>query len=143
MITIRRIEIDSDEIDAVRALDHATLPECGPADNTEWWGAFDSELPGDYGPELVAYAGARILNSGAWFLSRAGVREAWRGQGLQARLIRVRLKRGRALGCPRAVTYTVPDNAPSMRNLIRCGLQPYTPEVAWAGADVVYWRRYL
>lgn len=133
MIKVRRVEIDSDEIDVVKALDHATLPECGPADNTEWWGAFEGE-------ELVAYAGARLLPSGAWFLSRAGVREEWRGQRLQLRLIRARVARGRKHACPRIVTYTVPDNAPSMRNLIRAGFLPYDPEVKWAGPDMVYWR---
>lgn len=132
-IVIRRIEIDSDEIDAVKALDHATLPECGPADNTEWWGAFEGE-------ELVAYAGARVLPSGAWFLSRAGVREAWRGHRLQLRLIRARVRRGRQLACSRIVTYTMPNNAPSMRNLIRGGFMPYEPEVAWSGSGVVYWK---
>jgi RimJ/RimL family protein N-acetyltransferase len=134
---IRVARAVEDELDEIQALDRATLPEAPPNEDTEWWGAWD-------GHELVGYAGARILPAtGAYFLSRAGVVETYRGRGLQKRLIRARVSRARQLLTPRAVTYTVPDNAPSANSLIACGFRVYAPASAFAGAGVVYWRRKL
>jgi len=126
-----------DEIEEVSALDRTLLPEAPRAsDNTEWWGAWD-------GIDLVAYAAARLLNNGVYFLSRAGVVESHRGHGLQKRLIRCRVARARKLCAPRAATYTAPHNAASMNSLISCGFRVYEPDGAYVGDDVVYWRRVL
>ncbi len=133
MISIRRVPLDSDLLPEILELDRETLPESKPSPDTDWWGAYD-------GHDLVAYAGGRALPSGAYFLSRAGVLESHRGQRLQLKLIRARVRLARAQGFGRIVTYTVPHNAPSMNSLIRAGFRTYDPEVYWAGESVVYWR---
>jgi GNAT superfamily N-acetyltransferase len=125
-----------DELEEILALDRATLPESVPSADTDWWGAWD-------GPELVGYAGARLLGNGVYFLSRAGVVESHRGHGLQKRLIRCRVRRARALLAPRAVTYTATHNAPSSNSLIACGFRVYEPEETYAGDDVIYWRKVI
>ncbi len=139
MISIRRVPLDSDLLPDILQLDRETLPEAKPALNTDWWGAYWGHFD-----DLVAYAGGRALPSGAYFLSRAGVLESHRGQRLQLKLIRARVRFARAQGFPRIVTYTVPHNAPhnapSMNSLIHAGFRTYDPDVYWAGESVVYWR---
>lgn len=133
-VVIRRAR--EDELDEILARDRVTLPEAPPAPDSEWWGAW-------LGDELVGYAGARMLETGAYFLSRAGVAKPYRGNGIQKRLIHCRVRRARQLFAPRAVTYTVTFNAPSANSLIACGFRVVDPPVKWAGAHVIYWRRRL
>jgi GNAT superfamily N-acetyltransferase len=129
---------DEDTIEELRALNAVLLPESPPYEDTEWWGAWA-------GAELVGYAGARapLEWPGVYFLSRAGVAEQARGQGLQRRLVRARVARARRLRCHSCVTYTSPDNAASMRTLIACGFKPYCPEPPYVGDAYVYWRKAL
>lgn len=129
---------DADTIEELRALNRALLPESTPLEDTDWWAVWA-------GLEIVGYAGARAPAEwpGVYFLSRAGVLEEARGKGLQRRLVRARVARARRLGCHSCITYTSPDNAPSMRTLIACGFKPYVPEPAYVGASYVYWRKAL
>lgn len=132
-VRIREIDTDHPEWDELRALDTRLLPEAPPSPDTLWWAAFN-------GGDVVAYAGGRVLVDGSFFLSRAGVIDHWRGHGLQKRLIRVRVAKARKMGCHRAVTYTMPHNAPSINSLIRCGFRCYAPEPEWAGPGAVFWQ---
>lgn len=88
---------------------------------------------------IVGYAlGRPVPNEKQFYLARAGVALAHRGQGLQRRLIRARqvYARRRGLGC---ITYTVRWNPKSVNNLIACGFRYYEPENAWGGRDMLYW----
>lgn len=96
-----------------------------------WWVAGDG----------LAFAGARMLDNGALYLTRAGVIPSARGQGLQLRLIRARLAWGRRRGARVAITYTAVDNIASANNMIRAGFELYEPEYPWAGREMLYWRR--
>jgi GNAT superfamily N-acetyltransferase len=110
-------------------------------------------FPGDSGLDIdaqywvapgAAFAAAKLLEEeGLLYLYRAGVLPKARGRGLQKRMIRARLRWGRANECAQAVTFTTNWNTVSMRNLIRCGFLPYTPSFKWAGEGVVYWARDL
>jgi hypothetical protein len=73
---------------------------------------------------------------GARVLERSGVLPDQRGKGFHSRLIQERCQ-----GAKVAITYTVPDNWHSITNLILNGFRRYDPEWAWAGADMVYWKR--
>ena len=105
-------------------------------DGAHWWVAYDGDVP-------VAYAGVKLLEGNLAFLCRAGVLPAWRGKGLQAKLIRARVSWVKKQGMTRAVTYTVLENPPSSNNLIKCGFKLYTPQWKWGGSDALYWFKNL
>ena len=134
MIRVEHIEADDDRFPDVLALDTQLLGEAPPSADTEWWIAWDTEAQ-----QIAGYAGARLLGDGCYFLSRAGVAKPYRGHGLQRRLIRARVRRGRQLSAWLIVTYTLPFNAASSNSLIAAGFRTYIPAVAYAGANVVYW----
>ncbi len=145
MLRIRRVDI-SNEI--VRAAIDSMIAECFKPEQWQgdslpkaltgfWWVAFEGKTP-------VAFAclrpSARWDNVG--YLSIAGVLPAWRGKGLQRRLIKKRVEYARKLGWHTVITETVNDNAPSMRSLIAAGFRPYLPQVRWGDPEhVVYWTR--
>lgn len=97
------------------------------------------------GCDLVAFCGLRELSSspGVWFLCRAGVLEAYRGKGLQKRMIRLRLRYAKAHRGKLAITYTTKENFASANSLISCGFRLYDPEWAWAGREMLYWQKDL
>ena len=100
---------------------------------------------------VVGYAAARQLRQWSedveWerscFLTRVGVLPSARGQGLQKRFVRARLRWAREEGYSRAVTYVSPwASVWSIRTLVRCGFLPYEPKWHWAGS-VMYLEREL
>ncbi len=144
MIRVRRIDVDDPAYEEAIALD--TRPGVGvgsevPASaDTEWWVAetldpdpealdLDHREPRPW--EVIACAGGRVLEHGPYYLSRATVDPAYRGRGIQKRLIRARIARARRLGCPRVVTYTNAANVASGNALIRCGFKLAPP---WDGS---------
>lgn len=134
MISVRRaVEAELEEI---HALDRLLLPESPPSDDTEFVGAWD-------GPHLVGYGGVRTAIRpwpGIAFMSRSGVVEGYRGQGLQKRMIRMRVRMAKRAGCCAVITYTTCDNAPSANSLISCGFKIYAPTTAYVGQGFIYWR---
>lgn len=70
-----------------------------------------------------AGACAFFLHEGCAFLSSVTIRPAYRGRGLHAWLIRDRIRRARALGAHRILTYAQTGSI-SHHNLIKCGLRP-------------------
>lgn len=67
------------------------------------------------------------------FLSSAVVFRAFRGSGLQRRMIQRRLAWAKRHGATHAVTYTIVGNWPSVASLLRCGFHAYDPHWAWVG----------
>jgi predicted acetyltransferase len=126
----------------LRDMDKECFPSVGEAspqvDSGVWWIARDGKMP-------VGYACLRpskqLSNWG--YLSRAGVTAAYRGQGLQKRLIRVRLAYARAMGWEGVVTDTAKDNVASSNSLIASGFRLFRPRVAWSFDSALYWRIYL
>ena len=103
-----------------------------------WWIAYDGALP-------VAFAG--IVQSVQWcdtgYLCRAGVIPAYRGRGLQKRLIRVRERKARQIEWNYIVTDTSNDNVQSSNSLIACGFRLFTPSKPWGLAGANYWRKQI
>jgi GNAT superfamily N-acetyltransferase len=117
--------------------------ECLPGDDPYqpragdlWYIAFVDGVP-------AGFAAARETASapGCWFLARAGVVPAFRGAGLQVRLIRARMRGLAARGGQLAYTYTLVNNPASARSLITAGFRPYTPQWRWVGDGVNYWMK--
>lgn len=136
--TIRRVDVRNTIVQqAITAMDR----ECFPADaklvpsDGQWWVAFN-------GKEEAGFAGISLAvsqyNSG--YLCRAGVLPRFRGHGLQARLIRLRLKYAKSQGWSRVITDTH-ANPVSSNNLIRCGFRLYTPTYPWSFANALYWTK--
>lgn len=136
MIRVQRTE----ERDVVRRLDRACFPRDDEPeiDASRWWLAYDGDEP-------VGFGGARFLRyePRAMLLERCGVLEAWRGQRVQLRLIRARLRWAGERRADVVITYTMPGNVASSNSLIRAGFRLYVPPHAWAGHEALYWRHEL
>ncbi len=120
----------------ILALDARIFPGDHPVDvwddRMAWW------LCGD-----VAFAGVRkVAGESLAYLCRAGVAPEARGQGIQRRLIRVRLAWARRHALEAAVTYTSATNTASSNNLAACGFRMYRPANPWAG-EQLYWIKEL
>jgi GNAT superfamily N-acetyltransferase len=102
-----------------------------------WWVAYD-------GDHAVAFAALHPSSqwSDAGYLSRAGVLPAYRGQGLQRRLLRVRERAARRHGWNWLVTDTKLNPA-SANNLIACGYRQFEPSKPWADPEATYWKKGL
>ena len=133
---IRLVDSKSLEIEALlNWLQLKILPQDTPSDTRvgHWWVAYEGETP-------VGFAGMRrsYTFTHTMYLSRAGVLAAHRGQGMQKRLIRVRLAKARSLGWTHAITDTF-NNPASANSLIGCGFKSYLPGNPWGGDGVAYW----
>lgn len=104
-------------------------------DDGVWWIAYHQRA-------AVAFAcvAPSRHTAQAVYLGRCGVVKAARGQGIQRRLIRIRLAWAKRKGYKWAVSDTT-DNVPSSNNLIACGFRLYTPEYKHAYVRSLYWKR--
>ena len=140
MFRIKRVvEMSQTTEQAIRFLQK----ECLPLDtvlspkNGWWWMAYcDGRLAGF----------AAMLQSSktpqAAYLARAGTLEAFRGRGLQKKLIRERLKFAKDLGLTQAITDTT-DNVASANALIATGFRMFEPDDPWGLSNTLYWRKSL
>jgi GNAT superfamily N-acetyltransferase len=62
-----------------------------------------------------------------------------RGQGVQKRLIRARIRQARALGWNWLITDTYLNPA-SANSLIATGFKMYEPSQPWGAKQTLYWR---
>ena len=103
-----------------------------------WWTVTD-----DSG---VACGFAGLAPSVRWcdtgYLCRAGVLPSHRGQGLQKQLIRIRIRKAKALGWSWLITDTH-ENPASANSLIACGFRMFEPSVPWGATGTLYWRKKL
>jgi GNAT superfamily N-acetyltransferase len=104
-----------------------------------WWLLYCSDLK-----MPVAFCGLThaLATPGTGYLKRAGVLKAYRGQGLQRKLITVRERKARKLGLTTMVTDTT-DNPPSANSLIKAGYRIFEPRDKWAFTHSIYWRKAL
>ena len=130
--------LDRDTYEQLRELDYTNPNFKGCADefqfNREWWVMLDEG-------EIVAYCGS-IYSKGICIFNRAWVKKSHRGQGIQRRMIKTRLKAASTF-CHIAITYTTLDNFPSANNLISCGFRLYLPEYSYGGSDKLYFQKLL
>ena len=122
---------------ALTRLQKQCLPYDKPATTTfgYWWLVHSEDgVP-------VAFAG--LVPSQRWsdcgYLCRAGVLPTHRGQGIQKKLIRVRIRQARALGWNWLVTDTN-DNPASANSLIARGFKMFDPTKPWGADKTLYWR---
>lgn len=138
MISIRRAR-PSDRA-TLLALQRAILPSDAPIDPDGpdvFWLVLSDSTP-------VAFASIRCYASTSEaYLSRAGVLPSARGQGLQRRLINVRVRYARSLGIKIVITDTSRDNVQSSNSLIASGFKLFNPAKPWAFRDGLYWFRRL
>lgn len=130
--------LDRETYEQLRELDYTNPNFKGCADefqfNREWWVILDQG-------EIVAYCGS-IYSKGICIFNRAWVKKSHRGQGIQRRMIKTRLKAASTF-CHIAITYTTLDNFPSANNLIDCGFRLYLPEYSYGGSDKLYYQKLL
>lgn len=130
-----------EDIEAIEAADRV----CFPFDKPYIFG-WDKNVSwvAKKGDELAGYLSAHPLNNrGRWFFSRVGVMPAYRGQGLQRRLMAVLEAHGRREGWREIVTYTVGRNGYSTDNILASGYRTYEPRKSYVGYDVVHLRKKL
>lgn len=103
-----------------------------------WWIAYDDD------GSTVAFSGLvpSTYRYGSGYLKRVGVVPDHRGNGLHRKMTRVREMKARRMGWNLLVTDTT-DNVPSANNLIECGFRLFDPEVKWAFANSLYWKKEL
>ena len=73
------------------------------------------------------------------YLIRCGVVSDCRGQGLQKKFIRVRIRQAKALKMNWVITSTY-DNPASANSLISCGFKMFNPTKPWMTKHTSYWR---
>ena len=110
----------------------------------------DTVLSPKVGWWWIAYCDGRLAGFAAMmqssktpeavYLARAGTLEAFRGRGLQKKLIRERLKFAKDLGMTQAVTDTT-DNVASANALIATGFRLFDPDDPWGLPNTLYWRK--
>lgn len=133
--------------DLIMALDAECMPGEEPPefDGAQWFIANQDSAYCAWRPVKWSRIGL------AGFLYRSGVRQSWRGVGMQSDMIRLRERCMVAAGLKVSVTYTDADNSPSMRSLMGCGYKPYAPEADTCLSGVgrlgrcgfVHWKRDL
>ena len=103
---------------------------------TQWFGAFNSA--GD----LVGVGGALVsmIEPCTVYLNRSYVEPAWRGLGLQRKLITARIAWARSLKDIKTVTTDTYEVPASTNNLIACGFRAYEPKQKWRGEGATYWK---
>jgi GNAT superfamily N-acetyltransferase len=135
---INRVDIRSSKTQKeLSELQRICLPNDIPYDTTigYWWKVTDS-LNGDIGFAGLVYS-SRWSDCG--YLCRAGVVPGSRGQGIQKKLIRVRIRQAKAIGMNWLVTDTY-HNPASSNSLISCGFKLFDPSVPWGAKSTLYWR---
>jgi len=118
------------------ALQKKCLPYDKPYDTNHgyWWIATQDGVD-------CGFAG--LVCSPWWsdcgYLIRCGVVPDCRGQGLQKKFIRVRIRQAKALKMNWVITSTY-DNPASANSLISCGFKMFNPTKPWMTKHTSYWR---
>jgi GNAT superfamily N-acetyltransferase len=143
-VIIRKVDV-SDVL--VRQAIAELIKECFSAVETEWAGRLH-HTTGDWwiatcrGKE-VGMAGMvpsyQVRNAG--YLHCSGVIPAFRGHGIQRRLIQKRIACARRYGWRQLFTETINSNAASANSLIRCGFRQFNPARTWGSPYAVYWKK--
>ena len=109
----------------IAEMDRTCFPLDTPAvfAGAHWLIGWDGDKPAAY----CAWKAVEHDGVAVGFHYRGGVLAAYRGHGLQRRMLRLREDEMRQQGLAKAVTYTDADGAASMRNLIAEGYRPYVP----------------
>ena len=134
---IQRVDIRQEAVQTrLSVLQKKCLPYDKPYDTTNgtWWIATKNGVD-------CGFAG--LICSPWWsdcaYLIRCGVLPDYRGQGLQKKFIRVRIRQAKTLKMNWIVTSTY-DNPASANSLISCGFKMFNPSRPWMTKHTSYWR---
>ena len=134
---IQRVDTRLDSVQTrLSVLQKKCLPYDKPYDTNHgyWWIATQDGVD-------CAFAG--LVCSPWWtdcgYLIRCGVVPDMRGQGLQKKFIRVRIRQAKALKMNWVITSTF-DNPASANSLISCGFKMFDPTNPWMTKHTSYWR---
>jgi GNAT superfamily N-acetyltransferase len=137
---LKRVDIRKESVQLrLSALQKICLPYDQPLDTNfgSWWIASQDGRD-------IGFAG--LVRSVSWidcgYLCRAGVVPIHRGQGLQKKFIRVRIRQAKALGWKWLISDTT-ENPASANSLISCGFKMFEPSKPWAFKNSLYWRKKL
>lgn len=100
---------------------------CG--DDHTWWQISVS------GHVIAACSAVYRPTKGYVYFSSAGVDPAYRGVGLQRRMIQTRLRWAKRQGAVYVVTYARTSNYASVANLLKCGFRFAKEPRGWAGVE--------
>jgi GNAT superfamily N-acetyltransferase len=138
---IRRVDAEKPSVAAhLAALQELCFPGDRPYPTEKgWWWLVMSDS------EPAAFAAMNLASS--WehtvYMARCGVAPAFRGRGLQRKLLQKREQFAKIeLGAIRAITDTS-SNTRSANNLIRAGYLTYTPARNWGLKEAIYWLKEL
>lgn len=140
MIKFKKVKkLTPDTRQMLETLQFACLPEDAPVfpEDGVWWVGHD-------GSQAVAFC--LIEPSCQWldtaYLARSGVLKAWRGMGLQKKMITIRERYARSVGYRWMISDTT-DNPPSSNSLIAKGYRIFDPSAPWGMDCTIYWRKRL
>lgn len=135
---IRKVDIrDSANVNVIMFLQRKILPSDNAykPDHGHWWIAYaECGKPVGFGGLVRS-----IRFSDTGYLCRAGVLDAFTGNGLQKRLIEARVRKAKELGWNWVITDTT-DNPASANSLINAGFKVYTPGDPWSYKHAIYWK---
>ena len=134
---IQRVNIRQSAVQTkLSVLQKKCLPYDKPyeTDHGYWWIATKDGV--DCGFAGLVYS-SRWSDCG--YLVRCGVVPNCRGQALQKKFIRVRIRQAKALGLNWLITSTY-DNPASANSLISCGFKMFNPTNPWMTKHTSYWR---
>jgi GNAT superfamily N-acetyltransferase len=103
----------------------------------DWWVVWEGKKP-----VAFAHCSPTTYYPNSGYFGRVGVLPAHRGHGLQARLMKKVVERGRELGWEAMYSDTtrVPHSAANFRKM---GWTEFTPESPWGSKHTIYWRKEL
>lgn len=93
---------------------------CEDYEGTYWFLIYDGKKP-------IAFAGIKIQSGNIGYMNRCGVKDKYRGFGLQKILIKARILLAKELGLQSIRTYTSLDNYASVNSLIKNGFRLVEP----------------
>jgi GNAT superfamily N-acetyltransferase len=99
-----------------------------------WFVIFD-------GDEWIAYGAARVHNITSIYLGPTYVKENYRGQGLQVKLIKRRIRLAKRLGHTKVISSTFTNNFASINNLIECRFKMVKTWLSEPEPHTLYWER--
>jgi len=136
--TVEVVQDDSDELkDRIRVFERICFPDDESyyrKEYTRWYFLKNPE------GKDVGYVGLDMCfvdNRLSFYLCRTGVLPEFEGRKLNRALVQYALLTAYEVGLP-VITYVHPSNAGSLRSLMACGFEPYTPKQKFAGDNFVY-----
>jgi len=103
--------------------------------NRTWWVMVGNDK------NIIAYCGCCYTSENACLFNRAWVHPLSRGMGIHHRMIDLRIKAAKKMGCDCVITYTDIENTKSANNLSAMGFKLYRPAFMYVGKNINYYKK--